>query len=37
MSDGMYTALYICLGIFTVAFIALLIIGRKGKGNGRKH
>jgi hypothetical protein len=31
----MYTALYICLGIFTVAIIALLIIGRK--GNGRKH
>jgi hypothetical protein len=32
MNDGMYTALYICLGIFTVAIIALLIIGKKGKG-----
>jgi len=31
MSDGMYTALYICLGIFAVAFIALLIIGRTGR------
>jgi hypothetical protein len=35
MPDGMYTALYICLGIFAVAIIALLIIGRK--NNGRKH
>ena len=34
LGDGMYTALYVCLGIFTAAFFILLFIGRKRK---RKH